>query len=72
MSKEAIETKATTISEVLYPWLFIADSLTQTKYAVHREDYVAFCNGLECKHEVHKSKTMSLDELAEFVKQQEG
>lgn len=60
------------ISEVLYGWLFIADFYTQTRYAVNTEDYVAFSNGLKTKYTVYKSKTMSLDELAEYVKLKEG
>lgn len=70
-SKETKETK-NQISEILYPWLFLSDHLTATRYAVHREDYVAFCNGLETKHEVYKSKTMSLGDLEEYVKQKES
>jgi len=70
-TKKVKETKTNHISEVLYPWLFMADPLTQTRYAVHREDYVSFNNGLPTKHEVHKSKTMGLDELAEYVKLKE-
>ncbi len=60
------------ISEVLYPFLFISDHLTATRYAVHREDYVAFSNGLETKHEVYKSKTMSLSYLEEYVKHKDA
>ena len=64
--------KTNQISEVLYPWLFISDHYSQTRYAVHREDYVAFSNGLKTKHEIYKSKTMSLGDLEEYVKVKEG
>ena len=64
--------KKNQISEVLYSWLFMSDYYSQTRYAVHREDYVAFSNGLPTKHTVHKSTTMSLSDLEEYVKKKEG
>jgi hypothetical protein len=58
-------------SEVLYDWLFHIDPYTKTANAYHREDYMAYWSGAEAKHKIHRSKTMSIDELAEYIKLKE-
>lgn len=67
----AKETKNQT-SEILYNWYFHVNSYDGTVNAFHKEDLIAYNNKTESKHEIYKSKTMSMDDMVEYVKLKEG